>query len=302
MAKAVFTTKIGSRYDDLPEERYHFPKTYLNQARQAVDDFIIYYEPRRRTSDEDDTGGRQVYFAVAHIDGIEEDRNLPDHFYARISGYLNFPHPVPFREGESYFERALVKPDGATSKGAFGRAVRQLPETEFEAICRAGFGGTPFLSLGDEQRPNRGGLQEEQATFERPVSQHLISRRFRDAAFASNIRHAYDSRCSATGIQLLNFDGQPEMHAAHIRPIGGEHKGTDSVRNGIALCRTAHWMFDEGLISISDDYKMLYANREIKGRVSHFFNADDRLVLPHDRSTRPHPKFLTYHRETIFRG
>lgn len=32
MAKAVLTTKIDPTYDDLPEQRYHFPRTYLRQV------------------------------------------------------------------------------------------------------------------------------------------------------------------------------------------------------------------------------------------------------------------------------
>jgi len=38
-----------------------------------------------------------------------------------------------------------------------------------------------------------------------------------------------------------------------------EHRGPDSVRNGIALSGTVHWMFDRGLLSIDDDYAMLVA-------------------------------------------
>ena len=30
MVKAVLTTKVDPSYDDLPEERYHYPRTYLN--------------------------------------------------------------------------------------------------------------------------------------------------------------------------------------------------------------------------------------------------------------------------------
>jgi putative restriction endonuclease len=39
--KAVFTHKAASIYDDKPEERYHFPETYLRSAEAAVGDFII---------------------------------------------------------------------------------------------------------------------------------------------------------------------------------------------------------------------------------------------------------------------
>ena len=63
MVKAVFTTKVDPTYDDLPEVRYHFPKSYLRAAEQAVGDWIIYYEPRRTSGDPNSRGGRQSYFA-----------------------------------------------------------------------------------------------------------------------------------------------------------------------------------------------------------------------------------------------
>jgi putative restriction endonuclease len=47
MVKAVFTHKPGSLYDDLPEERYHFPAAYRRQVEAAVGGFIVYYEPGR---------------------------------------------------------------------------------------------------------------------------------------------------------------------------------------------------------------------------------------------------------------
>ncbi len=57
VTKAVLTTKVVPTYDDLPEERYHFPRAYLNQLQQAVGDFIIYYEPRLWRVNLGETGG-----------------------------------------------------------------------------------------------------------------------------------------------------------------------------------------------------------------------------------------------------
>jgi putative restriction endonuclease len=70
MTNAIFTTKVDPTYDDLPEERYHFPRTYLRQADAAIGDWIIYYEPRRATGDVSSRGGRQSYFATAKVDRI----------------------------------------------------------------------------------------------------------------------------------------------------------------------------------------------------------------------------------------
>lgn len=107
MTKVVLTSKIDPTYDDLPEERYHFPKIYLRQIEQAVGDWIVYYEPRRSTGDLSSSGGRQSYFATAKLLRIEPDPTQKDHYYAFVSNYLEFDHPVPFKHGAHYFEGAL---------------------------------------------------------------------------------------------------------------------------------------------------------------------------------------------------
>src|SRR5271165_5239980 len=139
MPKAVLTTKVDPTYDDLPEQRYHFPRTYLRQVEAAKGDFVIYYEPRRATGDLSSRGGRQAYFATARVVDVTPDPTRSDHFYALIDSYLDFAQAVPFREGQHYFESAIQRDDGATNKGAFGRAVRGIPESEYDAILKAGF-------------------------------------------------------------------------------------------------------------------------------------------------------------------
>ncbi|MFL9828390.1 hypothetical protein [Rhodoplanes sp. SY1] len=139
MTKAVFTTKVEPSYDDLPEDRYHFPRTYLKQVEAAVGDWIVYYEPRRTSSELASRGGRQAYFATARVTRLERDRQRDDHFYAFVSDYLEFDRAVPFRDGEFYYEQGLRRSDGATSKGAFGRAVRSISDLEYDAILKSGF-------------------------------------------------------------------------------------------------------------------------------------------------------------------
>src|SRR3546814_2404298 len=82
MVKVLLTTKVNPTYDDLPEDRYHFPRTYLNTIEQAVGDWAIYYEPRRTSGDLSSRGGRMAYFATARITRLESDPSTHDHFYA----------------------------------------------------------------------------------------------------------------------------------------------------------------------------------------------------------------------------
>ena len=301
MPRAVLTTKIMPTYDDLPEERYHFPRAYLNQVRQAVGDFVVYYEPRRTSGELSSRGGRQAYFAVARVVSVEPDPARDDHFYARIVDYLEFDHAVPFRKGEHFYEAGLRRDDGQTSKGAFGRAVRSLPDHEFDAILRAGFADDADMLPAPVTAPMMpDGFAEPQADFERPIVESVVARPFRDQAFARQVRLAYDNRCAVTGLRLINGGGRAEVQAAHIRPVASA--GPDSVRNGLALSGTAHWMFDRGLLAIDDDYAILTMTRGLPEDAGRLIVPDRRLRIPADATLQPHRQFLRWHREHVFKG
>lgn len=308
MVKAVFTTRASPSYDDLPERYYHFPRSYLRQVEAALGDWIVYYEPRRRSADPGSRGGRQAYFAIARVAGIEPDPVRPDHFYARIDGYLDLEHPVPFRAGPGdTYERSLTRQDGGTSKGAFGRAVRNLSDAEFDRIVTAGFGRliAPPVTISPAAAPFDG-FGEAPAVFEdaptppRPMIERLVTRPFRDRAFADVVRRAYGRRCAMTGLALVDADGLGEAEAAHIRPVADD--GPDSVRNGLALTGTLHWMFDHGLVSVDEDHGLLLDQGRVPDTILRIIHPDRRLVVPDIPDLRPHPEFLRYHRREIFRG
>lgn len=291
MAKVVFTIKPNSIYDDLPEERYHFPRRYLNHTKEAVGDWILYYESRRN-------GGRQCYVATARLDRIEADPKKADHYYAYVSDYLPFVTLVPAIQGGIYMESSTKKSDGTTNKGQFGRSVRLIPDNEFKAILDSGF----KESLGLSREPDGYKVAEaEPEEYDRPIEQKLTSRLFRDPSFSRVVLSAYQNRCAMTGLSIHNNANSYEVEAAHIRPIGYGHKGTDSPRNGLALCQTIHWMFDEGLVSIDDDYRILIANHLVPEKIKNFVNPDQKLIIPDSFEFRPHPQFLRYHRENIFK-
>ena len=314
--KAVFTTKVSPTYDDLPEVRYHFPKSYINQVTKTVGDWIVYYEPRRSTGDASSSGGRQAYFATARVVRIYDDPSLPDHFYAEVEDYLPFVAPVPFREGVQYYEASLQKQDGSTNKGAFGRAVRNISPEEYDAIWQAGF--AHVIGLQDRPRPDpdppeqpispANGFAESQTAYltdvpfeqDRKILEQLVSRPFRDKAFSSAVKDAYRDTCAITGIKIINGGGRSEVQAAHIKPVA--LRGPDSVRNGVALSGTVHWMFDRGLISIDEDYSILLAKDRLPDTVERLIGGRRQLILPERQELRPHPKFLAFHRSEIFKG
>jgi putative restriction endonuclease len=127
----------------------------------------------------------------------------------------------------------------------------------------------------------------------------VARRPYRDVAFRRKVRAAYDYRCAVSGLRLRNGGGRPEVQAAHIRPV--ERQGSDSVRNGLALSGTLHWMFDRGLISVADDLSILVSRNKVPGAVvDRLIVPDRKLCLPEDARDWPHPENLRWHRENIF--
>ena len=267
MAKAILTTKVDPTYDDLPEERYHFPSTYLRQVEAAKGDFVIYYEPRRSSGNLSSRGGRQAYFATARIVDVVPDPTRSDHFYARID-----PTSISRERFPSARASTTTNPPSSamTARRTRARSARASP-----VACRKRIRSDPEGRLRERSRrpvaPSSvaptpfGGFAEPPAAFERPIVERVVARPFREAAFSGSIKAAYDDTCAFTGLKIINGGDRSEVQAAHIRPVAAS--GPDSLRNGIALSGTVHWMFDRGLISIADDHELLFAKGKVPEQV-----------------------------------
>jgi putative restriction endonuclease len=79
----------------------------------------------------------------------------------------------------------------------------------------------------------------------------------RSARFAVQVVSRYKFTCALTGLCCLTSDGSAIVDAAHIERFA-EHQN-DDVGNGLALCKNAHWMFDEGLWSVRKDGRVVLA-------------------------------------------
>ena len=301
MARGVFLHREDSRYDDLPAERYQFPKQYFSRASQFVGDWIIYYEPRRGP-----TG--KGYFAIARVERIIPDPSAPDMYLALIEpgSYLPFERPVAFKGREGWPEQGVINEAGKVS-GRAQAAVRPISLEDFNRILDLGIPDEdPLLPRdGEGAEPLVAGLvQEEHSPFifdvERDRVTTVSSRPVRDRVFRRIVLDAYDSRCAITGLKFINGGGRAEVEAAHIKSV--EHQGPDDIRNGIALSGTAHWMFDRGLISLSDDLEVL-VSRQVNDvdSVWSLVNKSRRAAVPGNPAHRPHPSYLAWHRERCFK-
>jgi len=261
MAKGVFVHRSDSVYDGFPEEHYQFPKRYLKRAKAFEGDWIAYYERQKAKA-------RRGYFAVVRITEIVPDVSKPDMFLALIEpgSYLQLERFVPHRDALGFMESNLQNPDGSLNRARIQWTIRPVSDREFGRILAFGHPSDdealPRNDLATHTGDTASLLGDAEPCFfdvRRERVAQLGSRIVRNRAFRRLVLEAYDSRCAITGLKLINGRGRAEVEAAHIKPV--KQHGPDVVRNGIALSGRVRWMFDRGLISLTDQLEILVSRQ-----------------------------------------
>lgn len=150
----------------------------------------------------------------------------------------------------------------------------------------------------DRIRPTLAKLKEQVAEYSARRAKG------RDQRFAIEVVTKYDFACALTGYRLTTARGANIVEAAHIH--GWSDSKNDDPRNGLALTPDAHWMFDEGLWSVTDDFRVLVAEKAFE----EWSPAGTRLRALHGRSLffmphttlRPDSRCITWHRANRFQG
>jgi putative restriction endonuclease len=139
------------------------------------------------------------------------------------------------------------------------------------------------------------------ANYKSPLD---AKRQGREIRFRLNIVAAYNYTCALTRYRLTTITAGSIVDAAHIHQFSDSRN--NDPRNGLALCKNAHWLFDHGLWTLADDYTVIVANnrfsedspdqkslREYHGNPIH---------LPIDKTFWPSPIHLGWHRKHRFKG
>jgi putative restriction endonuclease len=292
--KCVFVIGSHSIYADEPDRYYRFPQQWLKAAARSIGEWVVYQEPKR--------AGRRGYYAVARVEQIVRDPDKADMFLALIEpgSYLEFGRDVAFQFEGKAVERGLLSPDGRLNNGRAIQSIRPISDIDFDRIVGLGLIDEDELlpREDDAEMPSNQLHEPEPAPWTGPVDREtmLFNRTVRDRQFRKRVLDVYDRRCALTGMQLINGGGRAETQAAHVMSV--EAGGPDTVANGIALSGTVHWMFDRGLISLSDTGDILLSGKinDIEG-VKKLIHPDRRARLPANENFRPHSRFLAWHRE-----
>ena len=141
-----------------------------------------------------------------------------------------------------------------------------------------------------------GGAGYEGGTRSAIVKIRIKQRFFRLAVLAS-----YDTKCCMTGLAV------PELLvASHIVPWATDKNNRLNPRNGLCLSSLHDRAFDEGLITVTDQYVIKVSGRLLKGKSNWLSSRalcdlhGKRIQLP--ARFYPDPRFLKYHGTKVFIG
>jgi putative restriction endonuclease len=124
----------------------------------------------------------------------------------------------------------------------------------------------------------------------------------RDIRFRQTVVAGYGFTCCLTRHRLITLGHGSLVDAAHIHQFADSRN--NDPRNGITLCKNAHWMFDQGLWTINDDLTIRVARAHFTEEHPHgrtLFDFDGAAILePADPGLRPDPVYLAWHRRKKF--
>lgn len=123
--------------------------------------------------------------------------------------------------------------------------------------------------------------------------------RGREARFRLTVVPAYNYTCALTRYRLVTIDSGSIVEAAHIHQFADSRN--NHPRNGIALSKNAHWMFDEGLWSLDDEYRVLVDPKRFDESGADELllsgKANTKILLPANQHCWPDKNYLAWQRK-----
>ncbi len=276
-------------------------------------------------------------FELGEIDSnlIEISENLLDLFdryWVRVLPYIRpstLAMPFVRMESEGFWHIAKRK-EGESLFGRSERSVAQLRERVFGAcldealyqhlqveanrrLLRSVLVGDRYFSnearesLLQQGFINREAFIYSEELLKNPedpeVREALLEEEYmpvRDQGFRRAVVTAYDHRCSMCGIRVRTLDGHTAVEAAHIVPWSETRD--DRPANGLALCRTCHWTFDERLLSVSRAYEVVTSRQlNVLGNLPGYLTSLEgrTICLPSKEPYRPDLASLEWHRKHL---
>lgn len=180
-----------------------------------------------------------------------------------------------------------LSPDFVATQNPKDFPEGSLPYIETSFLSAARFD----LSDIEAQLEKDGAFDPDSVKAARESSLRAIVMRRGQADFRQMLMGAYNLKCAVTGTDVSSI-----LEAAHIYPYAGPE--TNVLQNGILLRADWHTLFDLGLWSLDDDFRIIVAPGITSNEYRKYHNT--LMRLPQLVSHYPSPKVVRWHRSKVF--
>ena len=143
-------------------------------------------------------------------------------------------------------------------------------------------------------------LEPELKFTEGKEKERIVKTRVNQNDFRQRILASYNERCCITGISISSL-----LVASHIIPWSKNIQERLNPRNGICLNNIHDKAFDNGLITITTDFKIklseiILQKKKEQSIQKYFLEYENQAIILPDRFL-PSKEFLEYHHQNIFK-
>lgn len=140
------------------------------------------------------------------------------------------------------------------------------------------------------------------------VYQHLIDTAdeeeifIRCGVFKRVVPQIYDYTCCISGMRIISGYDIQMVDACHIVPFAVSHN--DTISNGISLSPNLHRAFDRGLITLSNELRVIVSSSFTENAAYSSIKVYDgkEIVLPLEKNYHPALENVEWHRREVFKS
>lgn len=185
---------------------------------------------------------------------------------------VNELHGIPVRVTRGFKHKSQYSPAKGYKYGGLYYVVTHFEETGKDGfkICR--YKLVKVEAAAEEIETESIITSKGSKTSKRIAS--TVLRIVRDTKLSIEIKKHYNYECQVCGI-VIEVKGIRYAEAAHIKPLGSPHNGTDTPDNLICLCPNHHVMLDKGIFSIDNDLNLVGLDGKITLKSNHELNREN---------------------------
>ena len=301
----IFDTGVPSKTpgeSDYDKEfiQYFWCKGQYNKVR--IGDKFLYRKPTKVSEN------RKFYFfgsgEVGEIITVGKNEDGTENVICKINNPIRFTDIV-FQDDDSLlnYDWKWKLRDKKKGWGQFfnNYGMNKIPKEDFDFIHKLGT-GTVIDSNTNEQNTE---LVKSHINF--IYQEHEVEDRFgrvktrgyEQRVFSDNIRTMYDNKCCVTGLETRSL-----LQGCHISSHSTDKKNRCNPQNGLCMSLIIHKCFDEGLITINQDYRLEVSkhinDKELLKYLENY--KGKKIKLPVKKEYYPDKDLLLKHYEKVFKN